>query len=572
MSKFYFSNTPSLINIQRISEKSGSVISGKVCTPQYVFAAFYKLCVRDLNFLEIGEDFVAITGTLLYNGLRGDDLLSQVYHDYHEHGDALRDSFYGNYAVIIKRGDYVTIFGEETYFYDIFYCYKGGKIIVSNDLYSIYQTDENLTVDKHNVLEQAYLNGVIGNETVLKDVYRLSGDQKIVIDLKEGCLRVETMPVDWSRVTVSFDEAVNELASNLKKEAESLKSTYQSTAICMTGGLDSRLSFAALIAGGNNPSLYYGVGNSPLTNTHYEDLEICNLFSESYNLPLTKMDWSTPTPIDLNWDYYLNKYGLLYHAYASSGHVMSSLENINEEYVTLGLVGELFRTLEFTESRKRFTVEDYVDEYYLPKNDAGTYIEKYCDDFPSFRKRLIEKYTSVCRRFGLDPNNLMVEDFFYLNLEYRANADNVMLNLINRMRYCSWLLGTYPVIKLANVNIDYLRNSHYMICALENLCPTCLDIPVFSHQRKMIYNKKRKRLVKPTKVRVRHALSSLLPKVLKKQIIAIVYNDHQIDLPQLSPNVDHLNKEFCGKNHVDVNINYSDMALIQYVCALNDKL
>lgn len=571
MSKFYFSTISFLNNIQSISGESGSVLSGKICTPQYEFATFSKLCVKDLNFKEIGEDFIAITGTLLYKGLRGADLLSQVFSDYIERGDSLRSTFWGNYAVIIKHGNRITFFGEETYFYDIFYYCKEGSIVVSNDLYSIYRNVANLEVDKHNVLEQAYLNGVIGNETVLKDVYRLSGDQKIVIDIKQRSLRIEAMPVDWTRVTLSFDESVEELTSSLKNEGEVLKSAFKSTAICMTGGLDSRLSFAALIAGGNRPSLYYGVGDSPLTNTHNEDLEICKLFSETYNLSLTTMDWSTPTPIDLNWDQYLDKYGLLYHAYASSGHVMSSLEDIKEEYVTLGLVGELFRTLDFTETRKYFTIEEYVDEYYLPKNEAGTHIEKRCEDFPAFRKRLIEKYTGVCKRFNLDPDNMKVEDFFYLNLEYRANADNVMLNLINRMRYCSWLLGAHPVIKLANVNSDYLKKSHYMLCALEKLCPECLEIPVFSHQRKMVYNKYRKKLLKPTKVRIRHVISSFLPKCLKKQLIAIVYKETQRNIQEISPNVGDIYNDYWGKDQIEVNISYCDMALIQYIYALGNK-
>lgn len=563
MSKFYFSNASFLNNTQ--SENPGNVLSGKISTPLYEFAVFHKLCVSDLNFKEFGEDFIAVTGTLLYKGLRGIDLLSQVYNDYIKQGDSLRKSFWGNYAVIIKHGDCIVIFGEETYFYDIFYYYKGGDIIVSNDLYSIYKSVDNLIIDKHNVLEQAYLNGVIGNETVLNEVFRLSGNQKIVIDLKQRSLRVEAMPVDWSRVAMSFDESVGVLASSLKKEGEALKSTYKSTAICMTGGLDSRLSFAALIAGGNKPSLYYGVGNSPLTNTHNEDLEICKLFSEAYNLPLTTMDWSTPTPIDLNWDQYLDKYGLLYHAYASSGHVMSSLEDIKEEYVTLGQVGELFRTLDFTETRKYFTIEEYVDEYYLPKNEAGTQIEKRYEDFPAFRKRLIEKYTGVCKRFNLDPDNMKVEDFFYLNLEYRANADNVMLNLINRMRYCSWLLVTYPVIKQANINVDFLKKSHYMLCALEKLCPECLEIPVFSHQHKKVYNKRRKKLVDPIKTRIRHALFAPVPIKLKMKLAS------RMSKPETKKELNLSEKSLLNyPEHLRNNISRFDIVMIQYMYALKN--
>lgn len=522
MSKFILVNNSSLLQARIRNERYGYEIAGHANFNNFELMVFHKLKINDINFLSINNDYVFITGTLLYKNLRGKELLEQIYQAYLEKGDAIRDQLMGNYAVIIKHQDIITIFGEETYFYNIFYYNQNGEIVVSNDLYDIFQHINGLEVDKHNLLEQVFLNGVVGNETVLKDVYRLSGDQKIVININDKTLQIGQMSIDWKRKNLSYEQSVSDLASNLQNVATSIKDTYNSTAICMTGGLDSRLSFASLMSAGANPSLYYGKGNSFFTNTHRQDYEICKLFSSKFNLPLTQMDWNTPNPIDKFWDYYLGRYGVLYHAYASSGHVMSSLENIKEEYVTLGQVGELFRTLEFTESRKRFTVEDYVDEYYLPKNDAATYIEKHCDNFSAFRNRLIEKYTNVCRRFNLDPNNMVVEDFFYLNLEYRANADNVMLNLINRMRYCSWLLGTYPVIKLANVSVDYLRNSHYMICAIEKLCPECLEIPVFSHEHEMVFKKNKKVLDHTAKYKFKRFVSWVTPVSLRKRLKSLI--------------------------------------------------
>lgn len=42
----------------------------------------------------------------------------------------------------------------------------------------------------------------------------------------------------------------------------------------MTGGLDTRTSLAAYLKSGSKPHLNYGIGNSLLINTFYDDYEI----------------------------------------------------------------------------------------------------------------------------------------------------------------------------------------------------------------------------------------------------------------------------------------------------------
>lgn len=566
MSKFILSNTP-LKLIEETRGRGKSVISGEIKEPRFEFRVYYKSQVKDENIRYFGDDFIAVTGSLLYKNLRGAGLLKSVYEDYVKLGDSLRGRLIGNYAVIIKHNNDIIVFGEESYFYDIFYLNKDGRIIVSNDLYDIYQNVDGLVLDKHNILEQAYLNCIIGNESVLHGVRRLSGDQKLVLNLIDSSLTIGTMPVNWIRGKQSFEQAVDLLTTNLKKETDCINKTFRSTAICMTGGLDSRLSFSALMSSGCTPSLYYGKGNSSITNTHDEDFDACCAFAGKFGLPLNKMDWSTPSPIDKDWNSNLQDYGILYHAYAGSSHIMSSLEEIKEEYVTLGQVGELYRTLAFTENRKYFTVEEYVDDYYFPKNDAGKQIAKYCDNFSAFRDRLIEKYRNVCKRFSLDPDHMVIEDFFYLNLEYRANADNVMLNLLNRMRYCTWLLVSFDVIKQANVDVSYLKDSHYMICSIEKLCPECLDIPVFSHQQLKIYNSNKKKLEDPRRIKIRHAVTMFIPQRLKKCIIKRISKGSPNDLVNYSYGIEELFEQFCGKSIGEFNINRLDVTLLQFLYA-----
>lgn len=570
MSKFIFSNSDCFASLRKRNEENGYEVSGSITELDLSFMAFHKLKVKNHNFTRIGEDFIAITGTLFFNGLRDEELLRRVYNGYLERGESLRKDLRGNYAVIIKHANKIIVFGEETYFYDIFYYYNNGIYIVSNDLYEIFLLLKDVEIDIHNVLEQAYLNGIIGNETVLKGVSRLSGDQKIVIDIERSSLDVVQFPVDWSRLDIDCEQAVTLLSNNLKDIAKSISTTYYSTAICMTGGLDSRMSLASLLSIGEKPAMYYGKGNTPVTNTHDQDYDICKLFSEKYGLQLTKMDWRSPSPIDNDWDFTLGKYGILYHAYGGSEKVMLSLENIKEEFVTMGLVGELFRTLDFTENRTRFTIEDYVDQYYFQKNNAGKYISLLSDNFDSFRSRLIEKYISVCKRYNLDPNNMVVEDFFYLNLEYRANADNIMLNLLNRMRFCSWLLAAPEVLKTANISVKVLKGSYFMLSTLEQLCPSCLEVPVFSHQKEMVYNKKSKTLELPLWKRTRHALSLLMPKSVKGYLIAMLNKRSPVRTFDLNCNV----KELCTTNGCRINELFGasvlDVTLLQYLYALRE--
>lgn len=567
MSKFCLSSFSLCNKLEERNEKSGYKKSGTISADNYYFTVYYKRNINDINFLRKGEDFISITGSLLYKDLRGEKLLEAVYEDYIRKGDNIRLNLKGNYAVIIKHGDTIFVFGEEVYFYDIFYYAKDGKFIVSNDLYDINTIEDSLDVDEHNLLEMVFLNGVIGNETVLKDVYRLSGDQKIVIDITNGNVDVQRMKVDWSRQTLDFEKSIKNLTDNLHEVAKSISNTYKQTAICMTGGLDSRMSYAALMSAGNKPTLYYGKGNSQVTNTHHQDFEICQLLSLKFGNKLVGMDWETSTPVDKDWPYYLEKYGLLFQTYAGSKNIMNSFEKIKEDFVTFGYLGEMFRSLPFTETHKKFTINEYIDEYYLPKNNAGAYIKKYCSDFGSFRQRLIKKYTAVCERYNLDPSIMKDEDFFYLNLEYRANADSLTLNLVNRMRYGILLLSPKSIISLANISVDNLKDSHYMLCILEKLYPECLNIPIFSHQKAMIYDKSNHKLQYKDKANLRHVLAKLIPTRIKQKLVSIFYGekkncDFVVSEKLLSDFIVYLNK------NNDIQLTRWELPLLQILYAL----
>ncbi|NCB26915.1 MAG: hypothetical protein EOM62_15820, partial [Bacteroidia bacterium] len=175
------------------------------------------MTVKNDNYLAVGGDFVATTGTLIYDGLLKDkSALLKIYETFTGDIPALRDHLIGNYAVIIKKENEITIFGEEYYMYDIFWLCKDGKWTISNDMYSIYSNNKDiLSINKRNLLEEIYVPGILANETEINDVFRLSGDKKIVINLIAGSLSVEHVKVIWQKEYHNYRETVRNVADNL---------------------------------------------------------------------------------------------------------------------------------------------------------------------------------------------------------------------------------------------------------------------------------------------------------------------------------------------------------------------
>lgn len=523
MALFYLSNNGNHEKIKKEKISLGFPISGECKESGFDFTIFHKLKVNNENYYQTGADFVAVTGSVIYKGLIGLPALEEIYHDFDGSVQELRNNMIGNYAVIIKRNKRIWIFCEEYYAYDIFYSKLGDSWVISNDLYLIYSNHDKIALNVNGLLEFVYIGACVGSETLCKDICRLSGNEYISINLQTSEFAIKEIAFEWRRPYDSYENSVSEVVANLSQTAKVLSNVYASTSICMTGGLDSRISLASFLSEGFKPTLLYGIGNSIITDTFKEDRDIVNKISDIFDLDLKLLDWSNPPQIDSFWDYYKNKYGILSLICQASDSIMKSLENDTEQFVTYGYYGEMYRNISWIESQKRLTVEQYVRDYLLKLHKGDAILKLANINFEEFVDNIVLKYKKVLKfKFKVDAENLSIDDIFYLELERRSNCDNIMVNFSNRINYSISLMGQYQVLRNCNVPMDLMKDSKFMLDIINTISKDVMSIPFFSHCRVWNYNTKDNTLKLPISTIMREKsiafLADVLPVSIKKMV------------------------------------------------------
>ena len=132
MSNFCLTSKGFLIDkYKETKEKAGYIVSGSVDSERVNYLSFHKFSFKNDNFLSVDDDFVGVIGTLIYKESVGNMLLN-LYNDWEGDVCKIRQHSIGSYCVIIKKGDYITVFGEENYMYNIYYYINGNSFILSN--------------------------------------------------------------------------------------------------------------------------------------------------------------------------------------------------------------------------------------------------------------------------------------------------------------------------------------------------------------------------------------------------------------------------------------------------------
>lgn len=524
MSKFFITNDSTLFGkIKNGVEASKYKISFECCDSEVYSLSTKKLAVDNENGIRCDDGFVIVTGTMAWGG--GDPIncqsLLKIYEDFRDDVNVVRKKSIGNYAAILYKNHTLYVFGEIAGFYNIYYYNEKGKWLVSNSLFDMAAALKgSITLNKMALVEASVQDGILLGDTYLNEINRLSGFNHIVITNNE--LKVITEEWDYPMSTGSLEDKVINFANLQRNYGLRMSKAYGAPSISMTGGLDARMTMSSYLAAGVKPHLYYGIGNSFITNTFNEDKEIDEIFSNKFGLPFYKESWSTPEPLDKYWISNLEKYGFYYDTYAGSNDVVESIKNNPNILFTYGYCGELYRNLPWIEERKKefFTLDEYINEVYITPQ-----VKEMVVDIEAYYTFISDKQEKICRYYHLDPNHIASEDIFYLSLERRKSADSAMLNHVNLIKYCCYTIGQYESLAAGRVTCKEAENSGFMLRCLDALCPEVLDVPVFSHCTMRSFNRETMTLSPQT------AVSKSVGKSLKefiKRVLPFAVNIYRI--------------------------------------------
>lgn len=534
MSKVFFTNSKDSFNKNKyFSLSNGFKRFSLYESDSSNIIAYKKLKVNNDNFFLIKDDYIATAGTYLYKQTLNQETLKDIYNDFDEDINEIRKNLIGNYIFIIKKGNFAYIFCDENNIFNSYYFYNRGFWAVSNNLYDIANAcDLELKVNKNNLYIEVFQHTLLNGDTIYEECRKLLGSQFIRINLLNHFLEIfqisRVSSINFDHVK-KFEESLSNLSNSIISKANIIGSNFKNVGVSMTGGLDSRTILAAFLRNGINPHLLYGVGNSALTNTKAEDLEINYIYKNKFNLKLTVLDWQTSEFPNSSLDKHVSKYGFLGLLYGSSEHFFSSFENLNDvEFIEFGYFGETLRNVDWIETMKGefFTLHEFINFFYF-NSAVESFLES--QELQSYKAKILNDFNIICDAYGLDVNNISKNQFQILHNEYRKGADTAMVNFINYNFYSFSLLSLDEVenkiLRLQNI---WKSDGSFMIRLLKDIYSPILDVPCFSHTQKYLIDIRNNKIQnlheKSPSVRLINFIKSFLKIKIVHKSVKHIYN------------------------------------------------
>jgi asparagine synthase (glutamine-hydrolysing) len=307
-----------------------------------------------------GEDFVAVAGTLTCDGKLGrpalEALLSMGMPDWSRLG--------GQFVAVARRGESTLVFTDYFAAFQLFH--DEGMRLFSTSLLAAANALPRLSFDPQGVYEFAFNVVPIGNDTVFAELKTLGPDR--VLELDAGGVRtrevakplpeMEAMPLE-ARIAAHRDRLMSVVSDHARQFGDNVR-------CALSGGLDSRLAFAALRAAGCRPRLFvYGGPDSA-------DVRIARDIAAAEGFELEWVDkeaWREVTPdefpeqVERNFQLYdgLPNYGELFENGANAA--ARQARHRGGALSVSGGCGEIFRNFFFLPNR-RFTADAAARTFY----------------------------------------------------------------------------------------------------------------------------------------------------------------------------------------------------------------
>ena len=453
-----------------------------------------KLNVHVSNFVKIDDSAIFCNGTFVYKNMIGEDALRALYIDFRNNDrkiDFVRRDCFGSYFVVIKEKNSTTAFTDESGTYAIFYYADDkGDYLVTNTYYHVAsQTGQKLNV-LANIEEQLEFC-LIDNETPFENVYRLLGNEAIIIN-NDGFNIERVEQNHYCLQNLDFDKVAVEIKDAIVSNTEKMKLFSENPIIFMTGGVDSRLSLASYLAASMSPTLCSWGGSHIKMHTKDQDVEVSKEIAEVKKLQFIEMDLSEDNPYsitDISREQF-EKYGEWATIYGNNKKWFAFFEKRDDCFYEFGYFGETIKGWELLDriSKKYLTAEEFCILYTGRQSyffDSQSKI-----DLNKYRERIHNKIKKIISIYEMDPKKLSKEDCMVLYFTYRLHADTKCCNFANIFGFCAPVLAHKPVADLIN-QCPYVYKQHDKI----NLYITklidqkLLDVQYFTHGKYMILDK-----------------------------------------------------------------------------------
>ncbi|MBQ9340464.1 MAG: hypothetical protein IJS13_09085 [Paludibacteraceae bacterium] len=565
MAKFFITNSQKYYNSLKgqIAHTNFSLSFDYANNGVYALAT-HKLGMHNRNAVQVNEDFCVATGTCIYK--ESLDYLPLL-NDFDGDMSQIRENTIGQYAICVKKDNRLSVWGDACGCYDIYYYNENGTWLISNSLYDIAEVigHKLLPLNEFNVIVRMANRYIPNAQTFFDHISYIRGEEYINVDLQSSQFNIVKNKVDFPVGDDSFENLVTKAAEALKNNARIAAKVLGTPTICVTGGLDSRLVLASFLANGIKPHLFYGVGNNRITSPRKED-ELCvEQLSKEFNLPIQKGDFFVSSPLDADWNNYINDCGFT-TAYMWGGqkNVIDSLRS-GTDLLMFGWGGELYRNISgWTEQKaeESITLHELLSKWYIARAQSAPLIR---EAIPDYDARVEQEMRKECEHLGLNPERMSIDDSFFIEMKYRTMADTQIPSFIQYYKYAYLPLFEHNVLinRVHSNEKDFVK---FMLALCSAIYHDILRVAFFTHQQWKTFDADSMSL-RPAKSNYDRLSDSFFAKVLRviapKSIKQYIFRPLKRKLkanqkqPKLAP--DCVINEFDTLNNAQYHINMSDI-------------
>lgn len=451
-------------------------------------SVYRKLNLNTYNLYSDGSDCVACAGTFIYNGKIGRPALADLLQDTAHGFDlrAIRAKALGCYVVAIKKQDQVYIFVDEYHTYSIYYFMDGEHYIITNN-FSHIESVTHQPLNRCKTLEYVVQFNIVGNMTPYDNIYKLMGNQYLVLDLKSHKYTLKQEPdaqIQTARYS-SLDVACTDISGVIKKYSHIKSQLFKKTCLFITGGVDSRLMLASYLSVGTRPRLVRWHGQDGVLNSRVEDYYASKALAQQTHLPFknyfAKENFCKRFNKVNKKDMY--KYGDLMLKYGDNHKWHKIYDKIKADFLDYGYFGETLVDWDKMDSlldfSKNISLKDFVYNLYIDNQATNGWKHQ-----SEYRDMIYNEFLDIATGQNIDCDNLSREDCMLLFFYYRLHADTHMVNFSNMYSHYFPLLSQPGIIeKIHNTPYAFKQNHKLNLRLIRALCPALLNITFFSHGR-----------------------------------------------------------------------------------------
>lgn len=439
------------------------------------------------------EEYIAVTGTLLYKGEKGVEALKLIWEDFDGDVIKFKKECLGVYSLIIRKGTRNYLFGDYYGIYDICYYQNSSVFFVTNSLSTLATVNGLQKIDSDMLMAELIGCGHFdSSNTIFSNVLRLRGNEYVEISCEK--LKIVEIPDVEYMIKYNYEseeKAIKDILQLLTQALPGIKNNFNNVAVNLTGGLDSRCTLAALHKVGCDIQLLYGEGKKGGLLTCREDKKVVQNIADKFNLPLYFMNWEESTISDKEYleqrRYFFKKYGFV-NIYDANENIRSEYEDKIRpypEFMDFGYLVEGFRLRTWAENLNAdyFTLDSYINDYLFGKLN----IEPIGWDIALLKSMLKKDIQVWLKRLEIPIENGRISMDYFERLRWVAGrfVGSRMAFFVNEFTYSFPIYGIPQIHTIIlSLPAQVIRGSSFQIKFLKAINPEFInDLMLFSHRR-----------------------------------------------------------------------------------------